>query len=268
MSISSKQIQRAIRDFENIISDLSYADYDNYQRIIKRFVLFAQKNDIINKIIQPLLTVQIDSSKIVIDHRNGWGTIKVPPDINEHIAFVLQLFFQFSEKDDHSLPNFALQFFPSDNFNISLSYMNERLVNPAMRELVNRINDFVEDEVEDKESIELSAIQVFNIESIVNRNGNIAIGQNININSVKNIDKLPDEFLKIILDRGYSYSDFEKVKYDIEQIKEELKKDNPSKDILSKAFEKIKTIGSKIFVEILVKLISKPIVTSIAATFL
>jgi len=268
MSISSKQIQRAIRDFENIISDLSYADYDNYQRIIKRFVSFVQKNDIINTIIQPLLSIEINTSKILIYHHNGWGTIKVPPDINEHIAFVLQLFFQFSEKDDHSLPNWALTFYPSDNFNISLSYMNERLINPAMRELVNRINDFVEDEVENKESIELSAIQVFNIESIVNKNGNIAIGQNININSVENIDKLPDEFLKIILEKGYTYSDFEKIKYDIEQIKEELKKDSPNQDILSNAFEKIKNIGSKVFVEILVKLISKPIVTTIATAFL
>lgn len=268
MSISTKQIQRAIRDFENIISDLSLADYDNYQSIIKRFVLFAQQNDIINKIIQPLLSFKIDTSKIVIDHHNGWGTIKVPPDVNEHIAFVLQLFFEFSDKDDHSIANFAFQFFPSGNFNISLSNMNERLVNPAMRELVNRINDFIEDEVENKESIELSAIQIFNIEKIVNKNGNIALGQNININSVENIDKIPDEFLKIILDKGYTYSDFEKVKFEIEQIIEELKKNNPNKDILSKAFEKIKNIGSKVFVEILVKLISKPIVTTIAAAFL
>ena len=179
MSISSKQIQRAIRDFENIITDLTYSNYDNYQRIAKRLVVFLKTNEIINKIIQPLISMRVDTKNIIIDHRNGRGTIKLPSDINEHIAFVLQLFFQYSNKDDRGLANFAFQFFSSDRLNDSISEMNQTLVQPAMRELINRINDYVEDEISDKENIELSSIQVFNIGSIFNKDGNVALGQNI-----------------------------------------------------------------------------------------
>lgn len=268
MSISSTQIQRAIRDFENIISDLSITDYNNYQRRVQRLVVFSQDNKIIQKIIEPLLNVDLDTKNIIIDHKNGRGSIKVPVDVNEHIAFVLQLFYEFSKDDNSNLVNFALTHFRADNFNDCIDMMNERVVIPAMRELINIINDYVEDDVEENDALDLSSIQVFNIGSITNEDGNIAIGHHISISPINNIDNLSDEFLKVILSKGYSVSDYDKIRNEINQIKEEAKKSKPDEGVLRKAFQKVKGVGNKIFVEILVKLISKPVISAIASSLL
>ncbi len=265
MNISRKEIQRSLRDFGNIISDLINAEFKNLQSLTKRFVSFSMSDTVISKIMKPLLVMKLDRDNIIIDYEGASSDINIPSDMTEHISFVIQLLYQFEDAKNDAFANFALQYFPSHEFDSSISKMNDILIKPAMRELINKINDFIEDEVKQQESIELSSIQIFNIGDIVNKNGNIAIGQDIKIDSVKNIDKLSDEFLKIILEKGYSYTDFELIKDDIELIKEQLNKENPNNKILEKAFQNIKNIRDQVFFSILVNLISSPIVNDIVS---
>src|SRR5690606_14757089 len=140
---------------------------------------------------------------------NGWGELTIPRSVDIHIALMLKLSEDFIS-NKLSITQITLTFYKDSSINNNLYSSNSTSVQPALRELINRINDFVEDEVEGKEEVEYSKIQIFHIGSITNRDGNIALGENISISQQNNIQNLPDEFAKLLLNNGYSYSDFDK----------------------------------------------------------
>ena len=63
MNIKSREIKRAVRDFENIAIDLSNARWEDYISLVKRLMNFINQNKIITKIIEPLNELSIDEEK-------------------------------------------------------------------------------------------------------------------------------------------------------------------------------------------------------------
>jgi hypothetical protein len=150
----------------------------------------------------------------------------------------------------------------SSHINDNLSQFNIAFVQPALRELINKIDDFVEDEVEGKDEIDYGNIQVFNIGTISNKNGNVALGSNININQNIKIENLTDEFAKAILDEGFTLSQLDNVRNEVEELKKLIIENDINESKIKNIFSKIVSVGGKVMAEILLQLISKPEITT------
>lgn len=267
MNISAKEVKRSFRDLQNITNDLLNSNIDNYLNLVKRFIQFSHRNKIICRIVEPLLTYHLDEEKYKKRYTNNHGEIEVPIEIEEHIAFVLQLFNEISNDEKFRLIEFLINHITT-NYGDHLELFNRNIVAPAIREFLNRINDFIEDEVEGKVEVEISRINIFNVGSISNKNGNIAIGNHISIIQSTNIENLSDEFAKAILNHGFSISEFDKVKIEINELKEELKKQAPNHSVITNIFSKVFKVGGKLMAEILFNLISKPELSMAVAEYL
>lgn len=261
MKVSSKEFKRALRDLENFSNDLVNSSHESYKTLIERFLSFIKMNPIMNQIITPIYSIEFNSQEYLKIRNNGWGDLITPPNVDVHIALMLELFDDFISNKD-SLTQFILTYYYNSNINNNLYTFNSEFVQPGLRELINRISDFYEDEIEGKEEVDYSKIQIFQIGSITNKNGNIALGENINILQSSTIQNLPDEFVKLLLNNGYSYSDFDKVKNDIEELKEELLKPKPDENKLKSIFKKVLDAGGKGMLNLLTNLISKPDITT------
>jgi hypothetical protein len=262
VNLKSKEVKRSVRDFETICHDLSNASWENYLSIVRRLMNYISNNQVISKIVAPLFNLQYDSSKYIKDFKNGWGEFIVPEDITVHMALTLQSFQEFINNPKFSLHSFLLKYYRSSHIEDNLYEFHRQIVEPALREIITKTEDYIEDEIEGKEEVELATIQVFTIGSIQNQNGNIAIGSNINISKTSNIETLSDDFAKAVLQSGYSLKQFDELRSDIDELKNELKNPQPEESKLRKIFKKVLTVGGKAMVDILVNLISKPEITT------
>jgi|ERR1035437_1224305 hypothetical protein len=262
MNLKSKEIKRSVRDLESICYDLSNASEENYLSIVRRLMFFIKNNRIISQIVDPLFNIQIESSKYLVDLGNGWGEIIVPEDITIHLAFTLKLFYQFINDPDFSLIDFSCNYYRSADISDNIYKFQNRIVGPALREMVTRIKDYIQDELEGKDEVELGSIQVFTVGSIQNQSGNIIFGNNNNISQVNNLDRLTDEFAKTIIQQGYSLKEFDQLRTDIEQLRNELKHPVPEVSKIETIFKKVLSVGGPAMLNILVTLISKPDITT------
>ena len=89
-----------------------------------------------------------------------------------------------------------------------------------------------------------------------------AIGKNIKIEQVGNINELPEFFAKAILDNGFTLKEVDSLRDEINELKEILKQKRPDESKLKRIFNKVKSVGGDIMIKILVDLISRPEVTS------
>ncbi|MHB8579043.1 MAG: hypothetical protein ACYDA4_04175 [Ignavibacteriaceae bacterium] len=262
MNLKSKEVKRSVRDFGTICRDLSNASGENYLSIIRRLMSFITSNQVISKIVDPLFNMQIESAKYLRDLGNGWGELIVPDDLTLHMALTLQLFRDFINDPTFELYSFVIHYYRSTDIHENLYNFHNQIVGPALREIITKTEDYIDDELEGKEEVELGSIQVFAIGAIHNQSGNIAIGNNINISQVSNLDMLPDEFAKAILQNGFTLSQFDKLRTGIEELKSELKKAIPEESKIKSIFNKVLAVGGNAMLEILVNLISKPEITT------
>ena len=174
---------------------------------------------------------------------------------------MLQFFSGIVIKDDFIIYDFLVNYV-STQYNDHLDKFNRNIVEPALREFLVRFEDFIEDELEDNSDYDLAKIQIFSIGSISNNTGNIAIGENIKIKQVQDINNLSEEFFKEALNKGYSLKDIDILREDIDELKDLLKEMKPDVSKLSRIFRKVLAVGGNAMLSILVNLIARPEITS------
>ncbi|MEK4381161.1 hypothetical protein NSS70_04485 [Aeribacillus sp. FSL K6-2848] len=97
-SFSAKEVKRSIRSFESAAQDVINSKYQTYKARIARFIEIAQKDNVINSIVSPLLKLELDFDKIHISKNGFWiDELKLPTDQDLQIAYVLQMFKRVAE---------------------------------------------------------------------------------------------------------------------------------------------------------------------------
>ena len=266
--LSRKEIQRSMRDFDSVMTDLLNTDIDTYDTLLKRFVLFIENNVFLRKIIDPILNVEIDFSKIMIDLNNGWYQIKLPVDIKDHLAFLIQLFYTYKNDDENkTIMGLVDRAYPQPSgigrYN-SLQEFNAQVVAPGLRELINKINDFIEDEVEDREDIPISAIQIFNYGTIKSESGDIAFGKDISINKIYNIQEFRENYIKILLDNNFKIDVIDNLRPIIDNIQTEVCRKKLDKSKIKVYLNKLLQVGGKLAVQLFIQVITNPELVVIA----
>ena len=257
MKYSSKIIKRSIRDFENILSDVEGANQHTYITLIGRFIDFTKNNDIIKEIIKPLINLKLNFEDILKRHPNGLGDLHLPLNINKHIAFVLQLFLKTEDKEFNFI-DFLLSYFKQNTFDENIYIFNSSVVEPAFRELLIKLNDFIEDEVEGKEDVNITNYQIFNIGSISATKSNIIIGNNNAIINQNNIDSFKEDFIRELLSKGFNIEQIDNIRPSITTIHSEINKAKIDKSVFNKALSKLKEVGGNVMIQTITTLITKP----------
>ena len=91
MDFTSKEITKAIRDFNNAASDLLNSTYDVIQVRIDHLAIMLRKNPAIHSVVNPLLELELDIEIIQEVLPTHWIRLNLPTYMNEQIAYILQL---------------------------------------------------------------------------------------------------------------------------------------------------------------------------------
>jgi hypothetical protein len=260
MEVSSKRIKRALRDLDTIVSDLINANSDNYLPMVKRFTSFIYDDEIINKLVQPLLQSDLTINEFIIDHGNGWGTIKIPQKTKDHISFVLKLFNRFSTDPEQDIVSFAFDHFPNNygKYDYSLREFNDQIIRPALKALITKIEDFIEDEVSDKESLDFSLVRIYSIGNIIANGSNVAIGKNIRINQKMDLARFREDIIKELITKGLNLAEIDQIRPEVESIDSEIKKPGMDNSKIKAACAKIKSLSGAIAEKVIIEYLTKP----------
>jgi len=265
--LSKKDIYRSMRDFDNIMQDLLNADIDTYDILVNRFVIFINGNKFLKKIVSPLINMKIEFSKILVDLKNGWYQIYLPVDIIDHLAFVLQLFYAYYNDENKQIIALVQRAYPqrlNEGIYQCLNEFNIKVVGPALRELINRINDFIEDEVGNKEEIQFSNIQVFNIGNVDTGGGHAVIGKDISIVNESDTENFREQYIKALLEHNYKMDAIDQLRPIINELYTEITKKRTSKKIILKILQRLLKLGGNLAIQLFIQIVAKPELIPIA----
>ncbi|WP_343311250.1 hypothetical protein AAHT65_07570 [Bacillus atrophaeus] len=255
---TGKEVKRAIRDFESAVEDVMNAGYNTYKSRIKRLVNLSQTNRVVNSIVGPIFNLDVNLSEIHY-HRNGsgWIDIKLPITIDEQIAYVIKVF-QLVSEESLSLDNLTFTIYKqqriADNINMYLS----EVCYPCLRELIYKLRDLIEDEVEGKEEVPKAALQIINYGNLSAQNGSsIAVGKDIQQNI--NYKNLREEIMEKVKEAQLVHEDsLEEVERLSGEVEEELNQPEPSQSKLKSLAKKAYEIGESGLLKVFTTVVNDP----------
>ncbi|MFS0837790.1 hypothetical protein [Paenibacillus sp. 1P03SA] len=257
MQFTSNEIKRAIRDFENAAQDLLQASPQTLDNRVNRIMDLARSNPVITEIVSPLLQVELDWDSIFTGNGFWINHVQLPIEPSERIAVILQLLDKASRAEVH-IDDLSHKIYKQRSYAVNISQFLSELVSPAIRDLFLQLHDMYEDNVEGKQSVAPTALQIFNYGTIAAHQGaNVAIGQSITQNT--NYTGLAER----IMDQVRTSGDIPEDKHaEIQQvsqhIEEELKKSEPDKGKLKSFVGKMYALGEKALLKLSTKVVDDP----------
>jgi hypothetical protein len=243
MNFTEKEVKRAIRTFDMAATDIVNAGYNTYKARIKRFVEIMENNNVINSIISPLLTIELNFEEIHHSHNGYWiSELRLPTDINQQLAYVLKIFVSVSQGELH-LDDLTSKIYKRKSFEDNIQSWIYEVASPCLRELSYRLQDLVEDEVEGKEEVQSSALQIVNYGTITAEQGSaVAIGKDIQQTvTYKNI--VNEIIEKVKAENIVPEAKLPEVEKVTKEIEEEINNANPSPTKLKQFANKLYEIG-------------------------
>lgn len=256
MKFSQKEIKRAIRDFEKTIDTLQSAGHKVYQSRAKDLIGLVLQNKVLNSIVGPYLIMDVDFKSIENSPHGDWYDLQLPNEKDLQIAYSLQIMKRSSE-GEFSIDSYVFHIFAQKRINENIRLWNEQILFPALDDLITRLDDMIEDEVDGKEKVEADSLQIINYGSISADHGNVALGRDIT--QTLKIGALSDELIRKALDQGFiKQSQAKEVKATTDEIQSELERDNPSQNILQELASSIYDLGSKGLLSLSTNVITNP----------
>lgn len=194
MKFSNKEILRAKRDLKNIIDDISHSNRITYVVNIRRLINIIRNNAVLNTITSSYLKAKINFKEIEKQRNpNSHIELNLPDNMELEIAYVLQKIALTVDDKSFDINYFTYLIFNKTTYDESTECWNNCILRPCLRELLLKIDDLIEDEVQGKDTVDSSklVIKVGNIS--LGNNSNIAVGKDINQNA--NQDEIFDKLL-------------------------------------------------------------------------
>lgn len=264
---STKEVKRSIRDFGLHTQALLTGDLHTYQSRVNQFVQFIEQNHIIHAIVQPFIEKPLDFEKIIPRGVSGWIDLQLPKTFDDQLAFVIQI---MKKSSNGGLPmeSFAAEIFAQNSYNENIRRFNTQVVSPCLQQLLYKLDDLIEDEVEGKENVSPAALQIINYGTITAREGgNVAIGQQITQTS--NYTNKVEGVLKEAKEQGIiSTENEQEVQGILEEVQNELENQQPEKGKLKTLCGKLYDVGKNGLVRITTDVINNPQWGQVVADFL
>lgn len=265
MDFTNKEVKRAIREFERKVQNLVNAGHQIYQTRVSEFINLIKKNKIINLIVGPYFEIDINFKKIE-NERGGWFNLNLPDEEELQIAYIIQIM-EMSSKGEFNIDMYAVNIFSHKSLDHNLSDWNQQILFPGLQLILDKLHDLVEDNVEGKEKISESKLNIINYGEIHAEQGNVAIGSSIKQNI--GIGEVSKKIVKKALEEEIiSREEVDKLKEVTDKIQKELNKDIPSKSNLQPLANSLYSIGKKSLLAISGKIINDPTWSDATAGFL
>ncbi len=253
---TAKQVKRAIRDFESNVQDIMGSDIRTYEARIKSFVTIINTNPVINSIVSPLLEIDINIDQIHEGNGSGWITLNLPIDTNEQIAYILKVFIMVAQ-DKLSFQDLTLSIYASSHISSNIEKYLNNIARPALRELIYRLNDLIEDEVDGKDEVKVSSLQIINHGTISAPQGNIGLGQQIQQNLTNN--SIAEDIMKQVREeRTVNEADLPEVESLAQEVEAEIVLAEPSRTKLKDIAGKVFAIGQQGLLRTFTNVVNNP----------
>ena len=254
MNFKKKRIERSVREFRDLIQNILSANSQLYQDRIEKLVTFIKQDEVMQWLIQPFLEIELDYEDHVKKNKGGWTELSLPQSKDDEIAFTLSLLVA-SVENDFDMKNWAFQNFNKKSVSEGIYELNQQLLRPTFKEIFNRLDDLMEDVVEDKNEIDAANLTIIKVGNINATNSNVAVGQN---NKQKVQIGLKDEIVKELLEKGIEFKKIESISSDLDNFIEEAQKDNPDEGKLKKFFKPIFDVGKQVAANVITGVFQKP----------
>lgn len=257
MEFNQKDVKRAIRDFEKHINFLQTDEFKIYPTRVRELMEFISQNNVLNFIVGPYLSMDVDFKSIEnVSHGSSWFHLQLPSDQDLQIAYVLQIMKRSSD-GEFLIQDYAVNIFVKTKIKENIRLWNEQILFPCLENLVDKLHDLIEDEVEGKEKVEASSLQIINYGSITADHGNVAIGKNIDQSLASK--KLSNVLIEKALEQGLiDHDQVEEVEAAADEIQNELEEKNTSKNNLQNLAKRMYDIGSKGLLSLTTNVITDP----------
>ena len=270
-----RDIERAFHSISNYGNDLIQANSDDFLNRADVFIHNIQDTPALNQMLTPYFERKLNLSEIIIENPIRLETqIKFPATLDDRIAFILQ-FLRKIVDDNKNLHNFMYSIYGNRTINNNYIEFNRNVTRPLIRDLLEKIQYFIEDNITDPTK-EIPPAQLQIINATINTQGNVAVGHDI----VQNISHqyIPEDVLKkfysSFMENGLDPESLLEIKTELQSLSEELapgKQDQSKvKQIISTLTSKLGSFGKDLIEKSLVTAIAStsiaPIITSIMAT--
>ncbi|WP_313429647.1 hypothetical protein [Siminovitchia terrae] len=255
---TSKEVRRSVRSFEGAIRDVVNSSSQTYKSRIRRIVALTSDDPVIKNILDPIFNIDINLDDIHLSS-NGYniGEVEIPTDSNHQIRYILEIF----NKDvngELSIENLSFQIYSHRQMNVNLSKYLREIAEPCLRELIYKLDELIEDEVDGKEEVSAESLQIINYGSISASEGsNIAMGKNIEqTTSYENISKqIMEAIRKENVVAEDKLPDVQKI---AEELQEEINKPKPSHSKLKDLARQGLEIGEKGLLKVFSTVVTDP----------
>lgn len=264
MNFSKKQIQRSIREFQDLAENMLTANSRLYQGRVEKLVRFIKNDEIMKVIIHPFLGIDVNYDDYVKKRPGGWYDISLPKSKDQEIALTLEILFD-SVEQNYELDAWGMQIFPRNSYDEVIKEINDQVLEPVFKELFNRLNDLMEDEIEGKDQIDESSLTIINVGNINASNSSVAVGSNIRQNTQIGTT---EEVIKELLNSGISFDQIQSISDDIKRFAEEAGKEKPDESKLKKFFKPIFAVGKEVAVNVISGIFKSPAVTTAISGFI
>lgn len=256
---TEKDVKRSIRDFNTLIEDILYSDYHTYKARIKAFLAKIKDDNVIHSIVKPLMEIDVDLNKVHKRTQGHWiDKLDLPTDRNDQIAYILKVF-KLDSEGSFSLEGLAFDIYQIRRISDNIEKYLYDIARPCLRELSFKLQDLVVDEVEGKEVIPQSSLQIINYGNISATDGaNVAIGENIH-QSIKfhSVSKrIMEQVGKEGIVASENLSEVEKI---ADQLEKEINNGKPSMEKLKDFAKRIFEIGKEGLLKVFSTVVNHPI---------
>jgi hypothetical protein len=241
MSISKKDVYRAVTEVNECINNILQADYNGYVHRLKQLFNTIEKNEILSVMIKPYLDMNLDEENIGFIERQGMpNDFVIPTDEDEEISLIIKVLNIMKDNPD-SVFSATFHLYYKTAINDNLILFNRNIIYPALKKLERKLR-YKMDDIDDLEGsvIDSSKITLINIAN--SSNSMIALGNNIH--QINKYDSDVFDKIKDVLQENISDVRFQR---EILELLNEMKNErNNTEEFKTKYNEFITRLGTYI----------------------
>jgi hypothetical protein len=195
MTFEKKQINRAVDELTECLSNILKAARDQYPVRLRQLFATVKNNEVLTFIFKPYFDLKLNEDEIGFigtGHHIKCDFV-IPKNDDEEIALILRVLEVFGEHEECINDN-TLSIYMQNTYDENLYLFNRNIVEPAFRKLMRKMRYKLEDiNAIQSEKIEGHEITIFSVGTIYANHSQVAIGENIIQQNENIFSKLKNE---------------------------------------------------------------------------
>ena len=181
MSFEKVQINRAVEEMKECLSNILNSERDQYALRIRQLFRKINDNEILGCIIKPYFDLELDEENtgfIGTGHHMKCDFI-IPENEDEEIALILNVL-KYMAENENAIEGGPFSIYMKNSYDENLYLFNKNIVEPAFNKLYRKLQYKLEDiNMTKSERVEAGDITIINVSQINATNSMVALGKQI-----------------------------------------------------------------------------------------